>query len=459
MTLTAYTREHHFYVAIAKHVFLHADKGIVFVNDPIRLKDAEKFDLKPLVLYGLTVPGTQIEWQTFSLLDEPRSLSGVLLEGWEKASGLRGYPDKLKINRHIANACPQLQKSLDHIGGISLEIADGRDKQFSASLRVAQQRGLELGWYNRDGHVINDVKELNDHALNIHNGHVNGRRWEWIGNNAVKEQASKWMALPFKTRNTVLSPSKLDWVSGSWLSSWETTVPQNQKMHVWRHETKPGCYWLLSGEYENIDDITDEDWDRRCALKAKILVDCWPNKPGDIAKAIGITVKQLLWFLNGQMALPETEREDLSKLLGIEASARFVDYDAIGPCVLIAEGPKKCSIAYEELSNGGDLEYSVEVLPEKGTPDPSWRYVVFSAYGRLPNIFMFQRGSKTTDQLGGKLLMNYQGERKVPASIYRDVVSTCAQCSTHPLLNRKLMTEFGERYKHFFQEMGTKFYT
>ncbi|WP_054761724.1 hypothetical protein [Methylomonas koyamae] len=148
MTLTAYTREHHFYVAIAKHVFLHADKGIVFVNDPIRLKDAEKFDLKPLVLYGLTVPGTQIEWQTFSLLDEPRSLSGVLLEGWEKASGLRGYPDKLKINRHIANACPQLQKSLDHIGGISLEIADGRDKQFSASLRVAQQRGLELGWYN-----------------------------------------------------------------------------------------------------------------------------------------------------------------------------------------------------------------------------------------------------------------------------------------------------------------------
>jgi len=68
MNLKAYTREHHFYVAIAKHVFLHTEKGIVFVGDPIRLKDAEKFNLKPLLLYGLTVPGTQIEWYTFSLL-------------------------------------------------------------------------------------------------------------------------------------------------------------------------------------------------------------------------------------------------------------------------------------------------------------------------------------------------------------------------------------------------------
>ena len=55
MNLKAYTREHHFYVAIAKHVFQHTEKGIVFVGDPIRLKDAEKFNLKPLLLYGLTV--------------------------------------------------------------------------------------------------------------------------------------------------------------------------------------------------------------------------------------------------------------------------------------------------------------------------------------------------------------------------------------------------------------------
>jgi len=259
MNLTAFTREHHFYVAIAKHVFLHTEKGIVFVSDPIRLKDAEKFALKPLILYGLTVPGTQIDWYTFSLFDEPRSLLGILLEGWKEASGLRGVPDTLKINRHIANACPNLQSSLGQIGGISLVVADGKDKQFSASLRVAQQRGLELGWRNPGGHVINDVNELNDHALNIHNEHINGRRWEWVGNNSVKERASEWMGLPINTSNAVLEFSTLDWVGGAWLSSWETNVPHHQTMHFWRHETKPGSYWLVSGEDESMDDITDED--------------------------------------------------------------------------------------------------------------------------------------------------------------------------------------------------------
>ena len=459
MNLKACTREQHFYVAIAKHVFLHTEKGIVFVSDPILLKDAGKFNLKPLLLYGLTVPGTQIEWYTFSLFDEPRSLFSVLLEGWEKASGLRGYPDNLKINRHIANACPHLQSSLGNIGAISLVVADGKDKQFSASLRVAQQGGLELGWRNRDGHVINDVKELNVYALNVHNEHINRRIWEMHSAKSVKERASEWVGLPVNASSAVLDFSKLDWVGGSWLSSWESNVPQNQKMHFRRNEINTGCYWLESGEDENMDDTTVDDWDRCCALKAKILVDCWPNKPGDIANAIGITVKQLLWFLNSQTALSDTERDDLSELLGIEQSTYFVDYDIIGPCVLIADGPKKCSAAYDELSNGGDINYSVEVLPENGTPDPSWRYVVFAAYCQLPNIFMFQRGSKTTDQLGNKLLMNYQGERKVPAAIYRDVVSTCAQCCTDPLLNRKLMIEFGKRHEQYFGEMGTEFHT
>jgi hypothetical protein len=72
---------------------------------------------------------------------------------------------------------------------------------------------------------------------------------------------------------------------------------------------------------------------------------------------------------------------------------------------------------------------------------------------------MFQRGSKTTDQLGAKLLMNYQGERTVPAAIYREVVSTCAQCCTDPFLNRKLMIEFAKRHNQYFEEMGAEFHT
>ncbi len=451
-------REHHFYISSAKHIFLHVEKGIVFAGDAIRLNDAEKLGLKPLILYGLTVPGTQIEWITFSTLDNPRSLLGVLLEGWNTASGLRGYPDKLKINRHIAKACPNLKSSLADIGGISLEVADGKDKTFSASLRVAQHRVLEYGWRNRNGQTIRNIEQLNKHALDVHQEHINSRRWEWGPNNLVKERASKWIELPVNQSNVVLGFSKLDWTVGNWFSSWETNVPNNQKMRYWRDDQTSGCYWLVSGDnYDNedADNINyDEEWDRRCAIKAKILIDCWPNPITDIATAIGTTAKQLQWFLSGQTELPNIQRDDLSEILGIEPSSEFVDYDVIGPCVLIAESPKKCETAYDELSNGGDLEYSFEVLPENGRPDPSWRYVVFAAFGSNPSILMFQRGSKTTDHLGDKLLINYQGERKVTANVYRDVVATCAECCTDPVLNRKLTNEFGKRHKHYFEKIG-----
>lgn len=452
-------REHHFYVATAKHLFLHTEKGIVFVSDPIRLEDAEKLDMKPLLLYGLTVPGTQIEWLTFSLLDTPRSLLDVLLDGWKNAHGLRGYPDKLKINRHITKACPHLQTSLDLIGVISLEVADGKDKKFSASLRVAQQRALEIGWSTRKG-GIKDLKSLNDYALNNHIERIKHREWSCV-NRVVNEQATEWMQLPFNATNAALDYAKQDWVAGAWLSSWEANLPLNQKSHFWLDEKWSCCYWLISGADDDSEDVDDtnyeEEWDRCCAIKAKIMVDCWPNTPGDIATAIGITAKQLLWFINGKESLPANERDDLSELLGIEPSTDYIDYDVIGPCVLIAESPKKCESAYDELSNGGDIEYSVEVLPENGTPDPSWRYVVFAAYRSSPNILMFQRGSKTTDHLGNKILMNYQGERTVPAVVYRDVVSTCAKCCTDPLLNRKLTTEFGARHEQYFKELGAKF--
>lgn len=456
-------REHHFYVSTAKHIFLHEEKGIVFARDAIRLKDAEKMGLTPLILYGLTIPGTQIEWLTFSTLDNPRSLFGVLLDGWNNAHGLRGYPDKLKINRHIAKACPNLKHSLADIGDISLEVADGKDKTFSASLREAQHLVLEYGWSMdiRNDQALDNIEQLNTYALNVHQEHINRRKWEWCPKTLVKERASKWIELPFNQSNVVLGFSKLDWVVGNWLSSWETNVPHNQKVRYWRDEPTSGCYWLISGENEDNEDVDninyDEEWNRCCAIKAKILIDCWPNMLSDIANAIGVTAKQLQWFLSGQSELPDIQREYLSELLGIEPSSEYVDYDVIGPCVLIAESPKKCENAYNELSNGGDLEYSFEVLPENGRPDPSWRYVVFAAYGSNPSIFMFQRGSKTTDHLGEKLLMNYRGERKVPAEVYRDVVSTCAKCCTDPLLNRTSTYEFGERHKQYFEEIGQSY--
>ena len=65
-------REHHFYVAIAKFLFHHPEHGIVSVGDPIKIKDAERYGLSPLILYGLTVAGLPIRWMTFTPVAQPR---------------------------------------------------------------------------------------------------------------------------------------------------------------------------------------------------------------------------------------------------------------------------------------------------------------------------------------------------------------------------------------------------
>src|SRR5690625_1145295 len=101
-------REHHFYVAIAKFLFHHPEHGIVSVRDPIKNSDAERYGLSPLILYGLTVAGLPIRWMTFTPVDQPRAFRDVLLDAWRNAEGLRGRPDILRINRHLATASPEL---------------------------------------------------------------------------------------------------------------------------------------------------------------------------------------------------------------------------------------------------------------------------------------------------------------------------------------------------------------
>ncbi|WP_243885261.1 hypothetical protein [Shewanella algae] len=112
-------REHHFYVAIAKFLFHHPEHGIVSVRDPIKIKDAERYGLSPLLLYGLTVAGLPI----FTPVDQPKAFQDALLEAWNNAEGLRGRPDILRINRHLATASPEL------VGGNGKNRSPGRSSQ------------------------------------------------------------------------------------------------------------------------------------------------------------------------------------------------------------------------------------------------------------------------------------------------------------------------------------------
>lgn len=447
-------REHHFYVAIAKHVFEHPEHGVVFNGETIALSDAARFGLKPLILYGLTVPGTQIQWHAFSRFDNPRSFLGFLIEAWSKGTGLRGCPDILKINKHIAESCPDLKLNLKKLG-VDVVIAEKGDKKLSGSLRAAQDEVMRFGWLARKNEKdFYNLEDLNAHAKKEHNHHVENKRWTWYSNKSVREAAEKWMTLPVKEMENHLDSSKIDWEPGQWLSSWEVNaVPIGRR--TFRKDD--GVTWLSAGS-DDVDDYDGDDssefemdaMDQACAEKTKLLMDCWPNKPAEIAKALGITAKQLQRFVSKVAKLPDEKIDALKKMLGLEESERFYDFDAVGPCVLVGDKPTKISDVYELLTHGGDLAYSLEVIPEKGNADPSWRYVIFKACGELPNIIMFARGSNSAEKIGDKMLMNFDGLKSIPATIYRDVVSTCAKACCDPWSNRKKMFQFIDRQGQFF---------
>lgn len=441
-------REHHFYVSIAKFLFHHPKYGIVSVRDPIKIKDAERYGLSPLILYGLTVAGLPIRWMTFTPVDQPRAFRDVLGDAWRNAEGLRGRPDILRVNRHLATASPGLGGEMAKIG-VRVEVADAKEKSLPASLRSAQDssRWLLRKHDGNDRSLTGSIQALCRYAQVDHNFRVkDGHRG--VSSSEVEDRIQQWLTLPAQVPVPRVTGG-LDWEPDSWLSSWETSLPPDQPRYF-NLDGFDGSTWLLTGEkapediVEDDDFWADSDYDNMAEI-AKNLVACWPNSPAEIAKCAGITLRELQWFISGKASLDRHARFVLEDLLGIEYDESMGSYVESGPYVLMAHKPLALKEVYESISKGGNA-CPCEVVPHQGTADPSWRYVLINTYGKPPSIVMTSRGAKIMERLPD-LLMNYDGIKPVAPEFYRDVVSTCALACREPLANIREMKDFVRRHE------------
>jgi len=440
-----YPREHHFYVAVAKHVFAHKKHGIVFVRDPLSLKDADQYGLKPLILYGVTVPGTQILWLTFTPIDQPRTFTSVLEEAWRDGNGLRGKPDILKVSRHITFACPDLATCLAKLG-IALLTADGKDKRFSSSLRSAHLKSTELDHYfgERGSQSVINMNDLLFSAKRQHVFDSNFVLSRLVGEERAK--VDRWLNIPFNA--VTASIPDVNWTPGPWLSAWEANLPPSSP----RFFTSDTPKWLILGRDEDTDDSFDDDrFEAGFASPfdlIKLMIKSFPNTVNEVAQEIGVKHRELLWFLSGRVDLPNPALDRLLCLLQI--CIRWEGYyEATGPCVLVARTLRSIARAYDELSHGGDLAFSFEALPDKGMPEPSWRYLVFQSCSGKSNIIMIPRGSHVSEQLNSEIFINFEGERQVPALIYREIVRTCAIACVAPANNSREIERFVMRHAEY----------
>lgn len=445
-------REHFFYVAVARFVFLHRKHGIVSVRDPIRLADAETFGLSPLLIYGLNVAGLPLRWMTFSTLDEPRPILSVLQEAWSQAEGLRGSPDKLRVNRHLASAAPGLASDLAKIG-VHLAITDAADKTHPAALRTAQDAARWLLNRNRNETADKDpLLALVENAARDHRYDSQGGAISTAPAKA-RQQIERWLALP--VREAGLRPTEgMDWTPGKWLYPQEASIPPKQPRHF-HTDSVIGRIWLFSGQEQDADevDFDDDPIDNglgEVSALAQNLVECWPNPPAEIATAVGITLRQLKWFISGRADLDLNVRHRLERLLGIGLDEHSGYLTAIGPYVLIARKPQALEAICTEISHGGDAN-PWELLPSNGAADPSWRYILINTYGSPPSFVMVPRGDRIADRLDD-LILNFAGPLSVARSFYQDVVATCSRACLSPDANISSITEFARRHEQHWTD-------
>lgn len=431
-------REHYFYAAVAKHVFEHQQHGLVFVRDPLSLNDAAQYGLKPLILYGITVAGTSITWLTFAPTEGARTFTSVLQEAWTEGTGLRGMPDVLKINRHVAAACPGLSPCLANLG-IKVVVADGNDKRFSAALRSAQGKSAELDciFGGRELPPVRNLKELLLSAKTQHEFDIQTPILPQSSKHLM-EGAERWFRLPVNPLPA--SIPEVNWTPGPWLYAWEANLPPSSPRFFTENIPK----WLILGHAEDFDAESFEETPESPLAAIKLMVASWPNTVAEIAKEIEVPTKELQWFLTSRTNLPVPKVMSLQRLLNVHCG-RAGYYEATGPCVLVARAPQAIARAYEELSHGGDLVFSFEALPDKGVADPSWRYLIFQSWGDSPNVIMVPRGSRVSGRLDSDQFINFEGPKQIPASLYRDLVRTCANACISPAANLREIEGFIRR--------------
>ena len=441
-------RVHHFYVAVAKHVFRHSEHGLVRVPDPISLQDAASYGLTPLLLYCVTVAGLPYRVRYYLDVSSPRDLGEVLSSAWSDAKWLKGRPDKVRVSKHLAKAAPRLEFALAS-AGVELEIASPKEKSLPAAMRSAQTGYLSFGKGTpRDPLLAAEAAARETDEPKEYSSPPSGRE--------MQEAVKRWDALQLRASVRFDEPLAFD--DGDWLRSWETSVPPPRDRFF--YTSPPDAFFgvgnvsLLVGNEGDFDEVDEADeelvldagyYREKPSPLAKAVLSSWPRPLKEVAEFIGVTQKELNWFLSGKADFSGLRWQDLSAMLTMSYD-ECGSLDIKGPLVLIARKERDIKDCWNAMTHGGDSN-PCEVVPSSGEADPSWRYVIVNRdndHGL--RIVMSARGSSLEDLGRSGVAMNSIGRVAIPSEIYASLVqacgSGCASCDANSHAIRGLMFQY-----------------
>ena len=439
-----FRRHHHLCVSVAKHVFHDVSGTLAISEQPVHIEEARQLELAPVVLFAVSTFGAPLYWAKLARLNNIPSLAEVLQEAWQTAAGLRGPPDAVIVTVPVARAAPTLHAWLESAG---VELRVGTDtKTHAAVLRTMQREILNRLYATQREHPSRI--DFSTFAAEVRRYHGVQLRWMDLPASAVRRECKQWWVQLPRREVPPLSVSDPAWIEvGNWATAWEATLPPT---HSLRLDVRSGISHIV----ERSPDVADPEGEpvesvgREIVRTVKRLMACWPNELTEVAHSLGTTARQLQRFFTGQEDSADFPYERLIETFSFRVD-EYQEGMTQGPHVLLAKGTVRATRElFEDITGGGDQEYSFEVVPVSGTPDPSFRYILFARCfePESPFVLMVPRGTRLAQRLSADLINLESQPRTVSESFYQDIVATCGRACRDSIRNRTELMGLAHRH-------------
>ena len=469
----------HVSVQVCRRLYLDAHGNVVHLMGEARLDDVLLAGLHPVLVYALIVEGVGFAYLRLAPWDAPLAIGAFLRSAWSGADGFGYCPSILKCGPRFFDALPCLA-TYCHDAGVELRITSPTDRSYNRNLHSAQSYVSDAAWYvdrpaNGGAPVTLAAYETRILQNELH------EPMPALSLAKRTARAQYHAAIKRPCPSPKAWPTVLDFDLGPWLFGNQERIPPRTRSAI----LSDAAVWLdaqrgIQTEQVWSDDLAFDDSPVFADLRQRgsdgsfagnrviaELLPCWIEPSSMVARRIGLSAKELQWYLNEQRGLDDEVIERAFQVFGIAANPDYClddgspAYEARGNYVLIApDKPGPVYALYDSLSHGGDIEFSVELVPQHGRADPSFRYLVFG-YSYDVQVMVFQRGSRSAaalDQYGERAdLINCAGPHAVPNRFYQVTVRLCAEVQRAPDRMFQMMRQFMEEHEKTLAELEQTF--
>lgn len=460
---------HQFSVQVSRRLYLDESGGVVCLGQNARVEDATAAGLSGVLVYALIVEGVGIGYMRLAPWGAPLTISQFLRDAWSGTGGFGYRPSLLKTGARFADALPCLARYCAD-ADVEYAIASGTDRSYNRNLQVAQAFATDALWrFNRDepdrssvslaalaAQALQAALDLSDYTSSV-----------------AKRHAQSDYARATKRTSLSLTrwPAMMDLEVGPWLFGNQQGIPPRTPSAI----KSDVAMWRDPHAFHATDDALRE-FDFNTGLELSVtdgnfagnevvaeLLSCWVESPGAVARRIGLSVKELNWYLKNERGLNDAKLYPLLDLFGVDVSMQVERedgspvYEAQENYLLFApDKPAPVVTLYETLSHGGDLDFSVELLPRSGQLDPHWRYLLLGCFVEI-HVMAFGRGTASAallDKSGEHArLINYTGAHPVSARFYQATQRLCAEIQRAPEKQFERMRRYASTHETIFDQL------